>query len=376
MTLPPQTRPASGRTAVRPLPNALAPTPGSTRVDLVRRSSRGCEHAGHGLDDALVDCALYVAGARSEVGPSLREALAGARAQPGGFVWIGLHEPDAASLQGVAEELGLHPLAVEDAVHAHQRPKLEHYGDDQMFLVLKTVRYVDEQELIETGELMVFVGDRYVITVRHGEAAELSGVRAELEARPELLGIGPSAVLYAVVDRVVDGYAPAAADVEQDVDEIEDEVFGAGRLQPTERIYKLKREVMEFRRAVEPLVPATAVLQGGELRCLDPRTAPYFRDVHDHVVRASEHIAAMSELLDSVLSSNLAQVSMRQNEDMRRISAWVAIAAVSTLIAGVYGMNFDVMPELRWRFGYPYALGLMAVCSFLLHRGFRRNHWL
>ncbi len=374
MTLPPPT--GGARTAVRPLPSALAPARGSARVDLVRRAPRSSQHAGRTIDRALVDCALYVGGARRGAQLSLPDALAGARAETGGFVWIGLHEPDALSLQGVAEELGLHPLAVEDAVHAHQRPKLEQYGDDELFLVLKTVRYVDADELVETGEVMVFVGEHYVVTVRHGEAAELAGVRADLEARPELLAIGPSAVLYAVVDRVVDGYAPAAFAVEEDVDEIEDQVFGTSRVQPTERIYKLKREVMEFRRAVEPLVPATAALQGGSITWLDERTAPYFRDVHDHVVRASEHVGAMSELLDSVLSSNLAQVSMRQNEDMRKISAWVAIAAVSTLIAGVYGMNFDVMPELRWRFGYPYALALMAVCSWLLHRGFRRNHWL
>ena len=374
---PPLTPADSGRSVVRPLPSRLSPAGGSARVDLVRRpAARSSEHAGQGLDRALVDCALYVGGRRRGGTLSLAEALAGTRSEPGGFIWIGLHQPDAASLQDVAEELGLHPLAVEDAVHAHQRPKLESYGDEQLFLVLKTVRYVDTEEVVETGELMVFVGPRYVVTVRHGQAAQLVGVREDLEARPDLLAIGPSAVLYAVVDRVVDGYAPAAAAVEEDIDEIEDQVFGAGRVQPTERIYKLKREVMDFRRAVEPLVPATSSLAGGSPACLDERTGPYFRDVHDHVVRAAEHVGAMGELLDNVLASNLAQVSMRQNEDMRRISAWVAIAAVSTLIAGIYGMNFDVMPELRWRFGYPFALGLMGVISWLLYRGFRRNHWL
>ncbi len=332
-------------------------------------------HDGTALHDAVVGCAAYVDGVAVRRDVPLAEALSAARAG-GGFVWMGLHHPDAPALQSVADQLGLHPLAVEDAVHAHQRPKLETYGDTLLFVVLKTVRYVDHDEVIETGELMVFVGPDYVVSVRHGEAADLGAVRGDLEGRPELLALGPAAVLHAVVDRVVDGYAPAAAAVEEDVDEIEDEVFSTSRRQPTERIYKLKREVMEFRRAVEPLGPVTAALARGQVRCLDPRTAEYFRDVHDHVLRATELVAGMDELLDSVLSSNLAQVSMRQNEDMRRISAWVAIAAASTLIAGIYGMNFERMPELAWAFGYPYALGLMLLSSLLLHRGFKRNNWL
>ncbi len=338
--------------------------------------SRREKHPGLDLAEAVVDCAVYVDGTRRGGRLPLAEALRTARAGEGGFTWIGLYEPAAASLQEIADQLGLHPLAVEDAVHAHQRPKLETYGDSLLFLVLKTVRYLDREAVIETGELMVFLGPDFVVTVRHGAAGDLSGVRDELEARPDLLRVGPVSVLYAVVDRVVDGYAPAAAAVEEDIDEIEDQVFSPGREQPTERIYKLKREVLEFRRAVEPLVPATGALAGGTVGCLDPRTADYFRDVHDHVVRAAEQVAGMDELLDSALSSNLAQVSMRQNEDMRKISAWVAIAAVSTLIAGIYGMNFEHMPELGWRFGYAWALGLMVVSSALLYRGFKRNHWL
>ena len=347
-----------------------APQRPRARIDVVRRGRTA-------LDEAVVDCAAYVDGRRRGGRLSLEDALATACAAAGeGFVWIGLHEPDATVLQEVAEQLGLHPLAVEDAVHAHQRPKLETYGDSLLFVVLKTVRYVDDEELIETGELMVFLGRDHVVTVRHGAAGDLAGVREDLEARLELLAMGPAAVLYAVVDRVVDGYGPAAAAVEEDIDEIEDEVFGDSREQPTERIYKLKREVLEFRRAVEPLAQATASLSGGSVSCLDPRTADYFRDVHDHLVRAAELVAGMDELLDSALAANLGQVSMRQNEDMRKISAWVAIAAVSTLIAGVYGMNFDVMPELHWTLGYPYALGLMLVSSLLLYRGFKRNNWL
>ncbi len=360
--------------AERPLTTSFGHPPPAPRGAAGLRRDR---HRGLDLDRAVVDCAVYVGGVRQGGQLPLGEALALARnPERPGFVWIGLYEPDADSLQVVAEQLDLHPLAVEDAVHAHQRPKLETYGDTLLFVVLKTVHYLDTQYVIDTGELMVFLGPDFVVTVRHGAAGDLSGVREELETRPQLLGVGPVAVLYGVVDRVVDGYAPAAAAVEEDIDEIEDEVFSPGRSQPTERIYNLKREVMQFRRAVEPLVPATGALAGGTVGCLDPRTAEYFRDVHDHVVRAAELVAGMNELLDSALASNLAQVQMRQNEDMRKISAWVAIAAVSTLIAGIYGMNFEHMPELGWRYGYAFALGLMLVSSLLLHRSFKRNHWL
>ncbi len=358
-------------------PTGRLPLPSSFRSgNAPVPTSHKDRHAGTELAAALVDCAVYVEGRRVPGGwTDLHEALGHARRE-GGFVWIGLHHPDAPALQAVADEFGLHPLAVEDAVHAHQRPKLEQYGDDLLFLVLKTVRYVDHEEVIETGEVMVFVGPDHVVTVRHGEAAALSGVRGDLEARPDLLAVGPAAVLYAVADQVVDGYVPAAMAVEEDIDEIEDQVFGTSRHQPTERIYKLKREVMEFRRAVDPLTVATGALAGGQVRCLAPSTADYFRDVHDHATRAAELVGAMDELLDSVLSSNLAQVSMRQNEDTRRISAWVAIAAVCTLIAGVYGMNFDHMPELAWTYGYVYVLSLMLVSSVLLYVGFKRNNWL
>ena len=368
-------RPGHGSRPLRlPLPSSLVRPPSARgRVDLSH--PRRPPHDGTDLAQAVVDCAVYARGRRVGGRLPLRQAQDQARAQDG-FLWIGLREPDADALQVIADELRLHPLAVEDAVHAHQRPKLETYGDDALFLVLKTVRYVDHDEVIRTGELMVFVGPDYVVTVRHGEGGDLAGIRADLEARPELLAVGPAAVLYAVVDRVVDGYDPAVAAVEEDVDEIEDQVFGPSRVQPTERIYKLKREVMAFRRAVEPLAPATAQLADGSVPCIDPRTAPYFRDVHDHVVRSAEMVAGMDELLGNVLASNLAQVSMRQNEDTRRISAWVAIAAVDTLIAGVYGMNFEHMPELGWTYGYAFALGLMLLSSLALYSGFKRNHWL
>jgi magnesium transporter len=328
-----------------------------------------------GLDEAVVDCALYCGGHRKGGRIPLSDAMESAQDDEG-FVWIGLHEPDEAALAVVAEEFGLHPLAVEDAVHAHQRPKLETYGDT-VFLVLKTVRYVDHEEVVETGELMLFLGEDFVVTVRHGEAAGLGDVRRELEARPDLLAVGPSVVLWAVADRVVDGYAPAISSLETDIDEIELQVFSGGRLgDPTERIYKLKREVLDFKRAVRPLVEATERLAGGSHRLVHESVQPYFRDVHDHVVRAAEQVEAMDDLLTGALQSNLAQVSMRQNGDMRKISAWVAIAGGNTLVAGVYGMNFEHMPELGWLYGYPFALGLMLVLSLALYRGFKRNEWL
>jgi magnesium transporter len=332
------------------------------------------ERPGRHLDAAVVDCALYCGGLRQEGRLSLPDAAEAAR-DSGGFVWVGLHEPGADALAAVAAEFGLHPLAVEDALHAHQRPKVDVY-DDSVFLVLKTVRYVDHEEVVETGELMVFLGADFVVTVRHGEAAGLAEVRADLEAHPDRLRAGPSAVLHAVADRVVDAYAPAVADVQQDVDEIELQVFSGGRAaDPTERIYKLKREVLELKRAVRPLAEAVDRLAVGH-DLLHPDVTPYLRDVHDHVVRAAEQVESLDDLLTGALQSHLAQVSMRQNGDMRKISAWVAIAGVNTLVAGVYGMNFEHMPELGWRFGYPFALGLMLVLSVALHRGFKRNEWL
>ena len=361
-----------------PLPTTFtAPPPARTRptstVDLVH--PRRPRHDGRALAGSLVDCAVYSQGLRAGGREPVETALKSAREVLGGFVWIGLHEPNAASLRVVADEFGLHPLAVEDALYAHQRPKLERHGDT-LFVVLKTVHYEQPGKVIRTGELMIFVGPDFVVTVRHGAAGDLSEVRRDLEARPELLRLGPAAVLYAVVDRVVDGYAPAVHAMQDDVEETEVEVFSADREQPTERIYKLTREVMEFRRSVEPLVPVTAKLASGSLPGLDPRAGEFFRDIQDHVERANDQVLTMVALLTSVLSANLAQVAVRQNEDVRKISAWVAIVAVSTLIAGIYGMNFEYMPELGWAFGYPFALSLMVASSLLLYRGFKRNHWL
>ncbi|MDQ4085267.1 MAG: magnesium/cobalt transporter CorA [Actinomycetota bacterium] len=325
----------------------------------------------------IVDCAVYRGGERLQL-PYAKDDLHAALTAADhdrDFVWIGLHEPSVSELGDVAREFGLHPLAVEDAVHAHQRPKLERY-DDGLFLVLKTLWYVDEDDAVETGEINVFVGPGYVVTVRHGAGAELGGARRDLEERASVLGHGPAAVVYAVCDRVVDEYESVAAALEIDVDEVEASVFSTRRTSDAQRIYTLKREVQEFRRAVAPLREPMTRFAGGAVVGVPPDTAPFFRDVLDHVVRVNDQVTALDDLLSAALSAHLARVSVQQNEDMRRISAWVAIVAVPTMIAGIYGMNFRYMPELGWRYGYPFALVLMLVSCVALYRFFKRAGWL
>jgi magnesium transporter len=323
----------------------------------------------------IVDCAVYEAGRRREGELRLEDAFEAAH-ESDAFAWIGLYEPSESELDSVRREFDLHELAVEDAVKAHQRPKLEVYGDT-LLLVLKPVRYYDETEAIETGEILVFVGDGFVVTVRHGEATALAGVRREVEGAPERLRCGPDAVLHAIVDRVVDDYLPVAHALEEDIEEVEAEVFSPDlRHNPAERIFKLKREVLEFSRAAGPLAAPLDDLTEGELPQVDGTMASYFRDVRDHLTRVVEQVDGQRELLTNILTANLTQVGVRQNEDMRRISAWVALVAVPTMIAGIYGMNFDFMPELRWRFGYPAVLAVMVVACTLLYRRFRRAGWL
>jgi magnesium transporter len=325
---------------------------------------------------AVVDCGLYDEGQRQGGRIELETALHRADACLDGFIWIGLHDPSPEVVEAVGEHFKLHPLSVEDAVHAHQRAKLEVFGDT-LFVVLKTARYVDSDELVEVGEVMVFVGPRFVVTVRHGQGSPLHDVRLDLEAHPDLLGIGPSSVLYAVADRIVDDYAGVIEGLAVDIDEVEGEVFSGHSTNPAERIYKLKREVLEFKRAVAPLVgpmQRLATKQAG--LPLDPRTGDYFRDVHDHLVRDAERIAAFDELLTGVLQANLAQLTVRDNQDMRKISGWVAIIAVPTMVFGIYGMNFDYMPELKWRFGYPLVLLTVVIVCAALYRSFKRSGWL
>jgi magnesium transporter len=264
---------------------------------------------------------------------------------------------------------------VEDAIHAHQRPKLEVY-DDMVLLVLKTARYVDPTEVIELGELLVFLGDDYIITVRHGEASSLSPVREALEHDPGHLRHGPGAVLHAILDRVVDDYGPAIQGLETDIDEVEDELFSGERTNPAERIYRLQREVLQFRKATAPLVEPIERLAEGRYAQIHPEIRDYFRDVNDHLIRTRDQLDAMRDLLAGSLQANLAQVAVRQNDDVRRISAWVAIIAVPTAIAGIYGMNFEHMPELKWELGYPGAVLVMLTICTLLYRYFRRAGWL
>ena len=323
----------------------------------------------------IVDCALYEDGRRRAGDLRLEDAFEAGREGDHAFVWIGLHEPTHDEFEAVRAEFGLHELAVEDAVKAHQRPKLEIY-DDTLFVVLKPVRYYDETEDIELGELLIFVGNGFLVSVRHGEAASLAEVRRRIESEPERLRCGPEAVLHAIIDRVVDDYIPVAHALEQDIEEVEADVFSPDRTNPAERIFKLKREVLEFSRAALPLAEPLDVLTEGGLPQVEGNMSSYFRDVRDHLVRVVELVESQRELLTNILTANLTQVGVRQNEDTRKISAWVAIVAVPTMIAGIYGMNFDFMPELRWRFGYPAVLVTMLVVCVLLYRRFRRSGWL
>jgi magnesium transporter len=342
------------------------------------------------LDDVIGDCAVYEDGHRRPGRVPLQQAGDVARSTSG-FVWIGLQQPNADDIAVVAEEFHLPPLAVEDAVKAHQRPKLEVY-DDVLFVVLKPVRYVDHIEVVDVTELAIFLGPSFVVTVRHGESDVLRRVREELDrGNSKLLENGPTGVLYRTADLVVDGYEEAIDYINEDVDDIESQVFGSPNADDhSERIYKLKREIAEFRRAVLPLATPLHRLAEGNVPGIDEAAAPYFRDVHDHVLRAADAIEGHDRLLSDVLQADLARVTarqseiavrqneiaVRQNEDMRKISAWAAIALVPTAIAGVYGMNFDNMPELRWRYGYFLVLGVIVGACVLLHRLFRRNGWL
>lgn len=330
----------------------------------------------------IVDCAVYRDGRRTKGPEDLSDALADARAA-GGFVWIGLHEPTEDEFGLVTQEFGLHPLAVEDALKAHQRPKLEVY-EDSLFLVLKPVVYEPAGDTVSTGEVMVFLGDGFVVTVRHGEGTPLGVVRRRLEDEPEMLGKGPTSVLYALMDATVDHYLDVATELQTDLEELEAEVFspdvGSSR-HTASRIYGFKRQVLEFRRATVPLaVPLSRLagtgLSGTAVPFVDDRAQPFFRDVNDHLTRVNESVEGLDRLVSDVLSAHLAQMSVRQNDDMRKISSWAAMAAVPTMLAGIYGMNFEHMPELHWVWFYPALIALMAVLEVLLYGLFKRQGWL
>jgi magnesium transporter len=333
------------------------------------------------LSASVVDCGVYLGGVRQPGRWTHERALAEVRRRGEGFVWIGLHEPDDDQINGVAAAFGLHELAVEDAVHAHQRPKLERY-DDVLFMVLKTVRYIGHSaptsthEVVETGELMVFMGRDFVVTVRHGGHCGLHDVRRRLEENPEQLALGPAAVLHAVADHVVDSYLEVTGAIEDDIDRMEAEVFSPRSTMDAEQIYVLKREVLELRRAVLPLGPPLRKLTEGYSSLVPHEVRSYFRDVDDHLVTVAERVAGFDELLTTLVNAMLAKITLRQNGDMRKITAYAAMVSVPTMIAGIYGMNFDVMPELHWRYGYPLVLATIGIIWTTLFRVFRRNGWL
>ena len=305
----------------------------------------------------------------------LSDELEALRRDEHGFIWIGLKDPTDAEFALVNEELKLHPLAVEDAIKGNQRPKLDVY-DDTIFVVLKTLHYIDTTSDVETGEMMIFVGDRFVVTVRKGEVNPLSGVRARLENAPEHLAHGPIAVLYSVMDSIVDNYTLIDAELSEDLEVIEQQVFSGARGIDATDIYRLKREVLEVRRATMPLEIPLRRLRTEDISQMDEHARPFFGDISDHVLRVIDHVESYDRLLTDVLHAHLAQISVQQNDDMRRISAWVAIAAVPTMVAGIYGMNFKNMPELSTRWGYFVVLGFMAITALGMHRAFRKSGWL
>jgi magnesium transporter len=341
------------------------------------------------VEQSVVGAALYRGGRRVASPPTVAEAARQLREQPGTMAWIGLYRPAEAQLLAIAEEFKLHELAVEDAIVAHQRPKLERYGDT-LFAVLRSARYLDDVEEVEFGEIHLFVGSNFVLTVRHSQAPDLGAVRRRMEEDPELLALGPEAVLYAILDRVVDGYAPVVGGMQNDIDEIEIQVFG-GDPNVSRRIYELSGEVIEFQRAARPLLGMLEGLMAGfDKYGTDQELRRYLRDVADHATTVAERVDGFRQMLADILTVNatlvnqaqneemkrLSEASFTQNEEVKKVSAWAAILFAPTVIGTVYGMNFAHMPELHWVFGYPFALTLMLLVSSSLYLIFKRRGWL
>ena len=322
----------------------------------------------------IVDSALYQNGLRV-VGPEDISDLVDIARASGGFVWLGLSSPTHSEFEHVVGELNFHPLAVEDAVHAKQRPKIEEY-EGLAFFTLKTVFYNKSNSAISLGDIICFIEKEFIVIVRHGEGSPLASVRHEIESKPEFLNLGPFAVLHAVIDRVIDGYISIATELENDVINLETKVFGGNRQTFSQEIYFLKREIIEFRHSIEPLIiPLQKLISPGFIQTPEV-LKPFFRDTLDHLIRACELASGIDSLLTTALQADLAHIQVRQNEDVRRISAWVALAAGPTMIAGIYGMNFEFMPELSWRFGYPLVLGTIVSLSGFLYYRFRKAKWL
>ena len=322
----------------------------------------------------IVDVALYQNGLRVAGPTDISDLVDKARAE-GGFVWLGLAQPTQTEFDMVVGELNFHPLAVEDAIHANQRPKLEDY-DGLTFFVLKTVFFDQKAQEITTGELICFISEHFIVIVRHGDGHPLSAVRHELEQKPEQLQVGPYAVLHAVADRVIDGYRSIAMSLEQEVVGVENKVFNGKRQTFSQEIYFLKREIIEFRHAIEPLIIPVSKLSTGVVSAVPDQLKPFFRDLSDHLIQACEQASGLDSLITSVLQADLAHIQVQQNIDVRRISAWVALAAGPTMIAGIYGMNFRHMPELSTRYGYFVVLGVMVGLTGFLVRKFRKSGWL
>ncbi|MBW5420630.1 transporter [Streptomyces sp. BG9H] len=369
------------RRATRP---PAAPPPEETRPAPPSGPAAANREAG-----SVVEAALYREGVRVATPSSLADTFRELREQRDGMAWIGLARPTEDELLSLAAEFDLHELAVEDAMEAHQRPKLERYGET-LFVVLRAARYLDAPEEVDFGELHVFVGPDFVITVRHAAAPDLSGVRRRMEETPDLLKLGPEAVLYAILDAVVDGYAPVVAGVQNDIDEIETEVF-SGDPEVSRRIYELSREMVEFQRATRPLVGMLHALMAGFAKYgTDEELQRYLRDVADHVTHTSERVDGFRQALTDILTVNatlvtqqqnaemraLAEAGFEQNEEIKKISSWAAILFAPTLVGTIYGMNFDTMPELKWAFGYPFAILLMAAVCVSLYFIFKRRDWL
>jgi magnesium transporter len=360
------------------LPEALRPLAHEPRPQPVSSAPQPA-------NEALIECAVYAEGHRLPGKFGYAAALNKVREVEmlghEGFVWIGLHEPDQNQMQDVADVFGLHALAVEDAVCAHQRPKLERY-DETLVLVLKTVNYVPHEsvvlarEIVESGEIMIFVGRDFVVTVRHGEHGGLSDVRKHMDADPEQMQLGPYAVMHAIADHVVDHYLEVSCLLEADIDSIEEVAFAPSSKLDVEPIYLLKREVVELRRCVNPLSAAFHRIQAENKDVISKEVRRYLRDVADHHAEAADQIASYDDMLNSLIQAALARVGMQQNNDMRKMAAWAGIAALPTMVAAIYGMNFHFMPELNWTWGYPGIMSLMIGSCLFLYFQFRRNNWL
>lgn len=322
----------------------------------------------------IVDYALYNNGVRYREPSNLGELISKAKSE-GGFVWLGLAEPTEAEFNKVIGDFGFHPLAIEDAVMAHQRPKYEEFPNVQV-MVVKTVFYEDRGSQISTGEIFIFIGDHFIVVVRHGNGTPLVNTRHHLEANPTHLAKGPYAVVHAILDHVIDCYIDVSIELEIDVQQAETKVFSESRISASQEIYLLKREVIEFRNAIDPLLSPLQQIASIGARHIPPELTPFFRDTLDHLARASDAASGLDSLLQSALQAEIAQVQLQQNEDMRKITSYVALASVPTMVAGIYGMNFDTMPELRWEFGYPMVLGGLLLITGFLYRKFKKSGWL